>query len=76
MDFPQEIAAVYQKINTERSSWNRNDFYIEFEKPLEKGIALDKVYFRNQAAILEKRMIGFCHFFAPTNQDLILTAIP
>lgn len=77
MDFPQEIAAAYfQKINTGgRQVGTGIDIYIEFEKPLNKGIVLDKVYFRNQAAALEKEndVIFVAHFYdAQTNQDLIV----
>jgi hypothetical protein len=81
MDFPQEIAAVYfQKINTaEGQGGAGNDFYIEFDKPLKRRISVDKVYFRNQVAILEKEndSIFVAHFYeAPTNQDLILDSDP
>lgn len=81
MDFPQDIVAAYfQKINTGGGQVRTgNDFYIEFDKPLKKGIALNKVYFRNQAAILEKEndRIFVAHFYdAPTSQDLILDSDP
>ena len=81
MDFPQEIAAAYfQKINTgDGQAGAGNDFYIEFDKPLKKGIALDKVYFRNQVAILGKEndSVFVAHFYeAPTNQDIILDSNP
>ncbi|CAM2854400.1 hypothetical protein [Flavobacterium frigoris] len=81
IDFPQEIAAAYfQKINTGDSQARAgNDFYIEFDKPLKKGMALDKVYFRNQVAILEKEndSVFVAHFYeAPTNQDIILDSNP
>jgi hypothetical protein len=56
MDFPQEIAAVYfQKTNAKEGQVRTvGDLYIKFDKPLEKGIMLNKIYFRNQVAILVK----------------------
>jgi hypothetical protein len=53
MDFPQEIAAFTKKINT-GGQVTVGDLYIKFDKPLKKGIMLNKIYFRNQVAILEK----------------------
>ncbi|PKH66727.1 hypothetical protein CXF59_12455 [Flavobacterium sp. ALD4] len=77
MDFPQKIAAAYfQKINTGGGQVGTgNDFYIEFEKPLKKGITLNKVYFRNQVAVLEEendRVFVARFYDVPTKQDLIL----
>jgi hypothetical protein len=55
MDFPQEIAAVYFKTNAKEGQVRTvGDLYIKFDKPLEKGIMLNKIYFRNQVAILVK----------------------
>jgi hypothetical protein len=81
MDFPQEIAAVYfQKTNAKEGQVRTvGDLYIKFDKPLEKGIMLNKIYFRNQVAILvkvnDRNFVS--HFYEfPINQDLVLDSNP
>jgi len=81
MDFPQEIVAVYyQKTNSvEEKVANGVDFYIAFNKPLEEGIILDKVHFKNQVAILQKedKYTFKAHFNQnPANYDLVLDSDP
>lgn len=77
LDFPQEIAAVYsQKRNVENGqSLFGTDFFIEFVKPLEEGIFLQKVYFRNQETkvIKENSSVFVAHFYPmQANHDFIL----
>ena len=81
MDFPQKITAVYfEKINTKEGLVRTvGDFYIKFDKPLEKGIILNKIYFRNQVAILlkvnDRNFVSRFYEF-PINQDLVLDSNP
>jgi hypothetical protein len=77
MDFPQEMTAVYfQKIDAQEGQTKTGiSFYIVLDKPLKKEIMLDKIYFQNQVAILEKEndRTFVAHFYEfPMNQDLIL----
>ncbi|TDE06761.1 hypothetical protein [Flavobacterium hiemivividum] len=77
MDFPQEIAAAYfQKIdNNQADAKVAFDFFIVLDKPIEQGTFLDKIYFKNQTAIVEKEndRTFVAHFRKDTtNQDLIL----
>ncbi|MEZ7498365.1 hypothetical protein QO200_06400 [Flavobacterium sp. Arc3] len=81
MKFPQEIvAAYYQKTNSvEGQVPNGIDFYIEFNIPLQEGIILDKVYFKNQEAKLEKedKYTFKAHFNQfPASYDLVLDSDP
>tara|TARA_R110000868_G_scaffold74688_9_gene216006 strand:- start:24263 stop:24784 length:522 start_codon:yes stop_codon:yes gene_type:complete len=81
INFPQEIAAVYfQKVNNgEGQVASRTDFYIEFERPLAKGIVLDKVYFQNQIGVveIERDNTFVAHFYKDsTVHDLVLHSDP
>jgi hypothetical protein len=81
MDFPQEIAAVYfQKTNAEEDQVRTvGDLYIKFDKPLDIGIRLNKIYFRNQVAVLVKvndRNFVSRFYEFPMNQDLVLDSNP
>ena len=52
--FPQEIQTVfYQKEKLEKAS-ERIYFYIEFKKPLDKSIALKKIYFRHHQGNIQE----------------------
>ena len=56
MNFPQEIAKTYYEtlaVDSQRQAVGVN-FHVEFKEPLSKDIHLQKVYFRNQEAIIEK----------------------
>jgi hypothetical protein len=77
MDFPQEIAATYfQKINSDQGNAETAIvFYIVLDKPIEQGTFLDKIYFKNQTAIVEKENdLTFVAYFQQVelNKDLIL----
>jgi hypothetical protein len=81
MDFPQTISVAYfQKTNGVEDQYeNGFDFYIELEKPLIKGIIVEKLHFKNQVAVVEQQSstIFVAHFYQkPTNQDLILDSDP
>jgi hypothetical protein len=56
MDFTQEIAEVYYETQAVENELEAVivSLYIEFKKPLSEEIRLQKVYFRNQEAVIEK----------------------
>lgn len=53
MMFPQEITKAYYETSLEDNHRQVN-FHIEFKEPLSAEIHLQKVYFRNQEAVIEK----------------------
>lgn len=75
--FPQEFASVYfQKwVGGRRETGGGIHFHMEFKKPLSKSIQLEKVYFHNLVANVERE--NEKHFTAnfiqkPVDPDLIL----
>lgn len=76
-DFTEEIVQTYYEtlaVDSQRAAV-RVDFYIEFKEPLSEEIRLQKVYFRNQEATIEKMSDSkyVAHFpQAAEMQDLIL----
>ncbi|NGY36654.1 hypothetical protein FQU23_003910 [Flavobacterium sp. XN-5] len=77
MYFPQEITATYfQKINSNQGDAEvAFDFFIVLDNPIEQGTFLDKIYFKNQTAIVEKEndRTFVAHFQeVELNKDLIL----
>jgi hypothetical protein len=77
MDFTQEIAEVSYETEAVENEAEAISiyFYIEFKKPLSEEIRLQKVYFRNQEAVIEKNSDKkyTAHFAqASVMQDLIL----
>lgn len=56
MNFPQEITKAYYETLAENAEKNTVmlNFYIEFKEPLSDEILVQKVYFRNQEAPIEK----------------------
>ena len=79
--FPQEIKAVYfQKgIAGKEKSGQGIHFYIEFQKPLSKGLKLKKIYFRNQEAKIVKMSPRLYKAVLPQktpSKDLILDSNP
>ena len=56
MNFPQEITKAYYETLAENAEKNAVmlNFYIEFKEPLSDEILLQKVYFRNHEALIEK----------------------
>lgn len=56
MDFTQEMIQVYYETVVESNQMEavKFNFYIEFEERLSEEICLQKVYFRNHQALIEK----------------------
>jgi hypothetical protein len=77
IDFIQEIAEVYYEIQAVENEAEAISiyFHIELKEPLSEEIRLQKVYFRNQEALIEKKSDKkyTAHFAqAALMQDLIL----
>jgi hypothetical protein len=55
MEFKQEISRTYYKtqVDNQQQAVSIN-FYIEFKEPLSKEVSLEKIYFRNKEAEIEK----------------------
>lgn len=75
--FPQEIASVYFQrwIGGREETGSGTHFYIEFKKPLSSTIRLQKIYFKNQVASLEKSTANtfVAHFYTrKRSADLIM----
>ena len=77
MNFPQEITKAYYETLAENAEKNAVmlNFYIEFKEPLSDEVLLQKAYFRNQEAPIEKISAKkyVAHFSQTTAvQDFIL----
>jgi hypothetical protein len=77
MDFTQEIVQVYyySVADDNQPAVIRLNLHMEFKEPLSEEILLQKVYFRNQEAVIQKESNKkyFAHFVqAQVMQDLIL----
>lgn len=55
-NFPQKIAQIYfqQWIGGQELTGSGIYFYVQFEKPLNKEIQLEKIYFRENEAVLKQ----------------------
>jgi hypothetical protein len=78
-EFPQEIqSAFYQKWLDSKESSGTN-FYIEFKKPLEANIKLQKIYFQNQELAIKGivKNTFTAHFYKENKkEDFILHKDP
>jgi hypothetical protein len=75
--FPQELASVYYQkwVGGVRGSGGGIHFHIEFKKPLSSDIQLEKVYFQNLEAKMERQSqtVFVANFVKKyNNPDLIL----
>ena len=78
-EFPQEIqSAFYQKMKNGNES-SGTHFYIEFKKPLETNIKLEKIYFHNKESLVSEitKNTFVSHFYQRNKkEDLILDSNP
>ncbi|TDE55137.1 hypothetical protein [Flavobacterium sp. GT3P67] len=78
-EFPQEIqSAFYRKMKDGKENGGTH-FYIEFKKPLEANIKLEKIYFHNQESPVEEitKNTFVAHFHKENKkEDLILHRDP
>lgn len=79
--FPQEIKSVYFQnwVGGQEGSGSGTIFYIEFKKPILPTIQLNKIYFNNQEASLEKQTANTfaAHFYyRKSSSDIIMDIDP
>ena len=76
-EFPQEIQSVFYQKAGNGNQAEELYFYIEFKKSLVTTIKLEKIYFHNQSAAVNKvNKNTFLAIFNDKKQDFILDSNP